>query len=58
MTSLKQARESGNLDQFIKEREAEANGKGDAEALNHGLRSMAQTTKEAPKTSSPDDRDD
>jgi hypothetical protein len=52
MTTLKEAREKGKMDQFIKEREAEAKAEGDAEALNRGLRSMVEKSKEAPKTSS------
>lgn len=41
MTTLREAREKGKLDQFIREREAEAAGKGDGEAFDRGLRSMA-----------------
>lgn len=52
MTTLKQAREQDKLDQFIKEREAEAKTKGDVEALNRGLHSMAGKSKEVPQTSS------
>lgn len=52
MTTLREAREQGKLDRFIEEREAEAAPKGDAEAFNRGLRSMAQTSSEAPKASS------
>jgi hypothetical protein len=50
--NLKQAREKGNLEQFIREREAEAKAEGDEEAFNCGLRSMVEKSKEAPKTSS------
>jgi hypothetical protein len=49
MTTLREAREKGKLDQFIKEREAET---GCAEALNRGLASMAGKSSEAPKASS------
>lgn len=49
MTTLKQARESGNLDQFAKDHEAAA--PGDADAFNRALASMARTSKEAPKAS-------
>jgi hypothetical protein len=52
VTTLREAREHGKLDQFIKEREAEAAPKGDANAFNRGLRSMARTSSEAPKASS------
>lgn len=52
MTTLKEARDRGKLKQFIKEREAEADAKGDADAFNRGLRSMAGKSSEAPKASS------
>lgn len=51
MVNLKQAREQGKLDQFIKEREAEADLKGDAEALKRGIEAMARKSSEAPKAS-------
>lgn len=44
MTTLKEAREKGNLNQFIKEREAE---QGNPDTFNRAVRSMAQTSKEA-----------
>lgn len=56
MTTLKEARESGNLDQFAKDHEADA--PGDAETFNRALASMARTSKEVPATSKkacPDD---
>lgn len=56
MTSLKQARDSGALDKFTKEHEADA--PGDADAFNRALASMARTSKEVPATSKkacPDD---
>lgn len=49
MTTLKQAREQGALDQFAEEHEAAA--PGDADAFNRALASMARTSKEAPKAS-------
>lgn len=55
MTSLRQARESGKLDQFIKEHKGE---KGDPAAFNRTVVSMAQTSKEAPQASPPDAHDD
>ena len=55
MTALKQALESGKLEQFIAERDGEI---GDREALEATLRSMTGTSKEAPEASSPDDCDD
>jgi hypothetical protein len=51
MTNLKQAREQGKLDQFIKEHEGDA--KGDADQVNRTLKAMARKSKEAPKASSP-----
>lgn len=56
MTTLKQARESGKLDQFAKDREA--NPPGDEEAFNRALQSMAGTSKAVPEASSPPDCDD
>ncbi|CAH0497166.1 hypothetical protein NVSP9465_02223 [Novosphingobium sp. CECT 9465] len=47
--NLKQARDSGNLDQFAKDHEADA--PGDADAFNRALASMARTSKEVPATS-------
>jgi len=46
MTNLREAREQGKLDQFIKEREAAA--KGDAHALDRGIASMAGKAKHKP----------
>lgn len=48
MTNLKQAREQGKLDQFIKEHKGET---GDPDAFNRAVASMAQTSKEAPQAS-------
>jgi len=58
MTSptLKQARESGKMDQFIQEHEGDS--EGDAEAFNRAVRAMAQKSKEAPKASPQNDRGD
>ena len=55
MTTLREAIESGNLDQFIAEHEGEI---GDREAFEATLRSMAGKSKEAPEASSPVDCDD
>jgi len=56
MTTLKQARDQGKIDQFIKEHEADP--EGDEEAFNRAVRAMAQKSKEAPKASSPSNPDD
>lgn len=56
MTTLKQARDSGKLDQFAKDHEADA--PGDADAFNRAMASMARTLKAVPATSKkacPDD---
>ncbi len=55
MINLKKARDSGNLDQFIKEHKGE---KGDSAAFNRTVASMAQTSKEAPQASPLDAHDD
>lgn len=55
MTTLKQALESGKLDQFIAEHEGEI---GDQVELERAIRSMAGKSKSIPGTSSPDDCDD
>ena len=52
MATLKQAREEGKIDQFAKDRDAEASG--DEKAFNRALRSMAGKSKEAPEASKPD----
>lgn len=54
MTSLREAREKGKVDQFIKEREAE---QGDADALDRTVSSMAGKSSEAPQASSRRNRD-
>lgn len=56
MTTLRQAREQGKLDQFAKERENDA--PGDQDAFNATLASMAGTSKAIPEASSPDDHAD
>lgn len=53
--TLKQAIEQGKLKRFIRQHEDEV---GDEAAFDTTLRSMAQRSKEAPATSSPDDCDD
>lgn len=50
MISLREAREKGKLDQFIKEQEKQTD-EGDAEALNRGIEAMAGKSSEAPKAS-------
>jgi hypothetical protein len=54
MTTLREARERGALDQFIKERGGE---KGDAAAVDRTISSMAGKSSEAPKASSRRNRD-
>ena len=56
MTNLKQARNTGKLDQFAADREADP--PGDEAALNRVLQSMAGTSKAVPAASPPDDCDD
>lgn len=55
MTTLKQARDEGKIDQFIAEREAK---KGDPAAFNRAVQAMAQTSKAVPKASSRGNRGD
>lgn len=50
MTTLREAREKGKIDQFIKEHEGDA--KGDADQVNRTLKAMAQKSKAVPKASS------
>ena len=52
MTTLRKARESGKLDQFAKDHDADA--PGDEAAFNRALQSMAGKSKEAPEASTPD----
>jgi hypothetical protein len=49
MTSLRQAREQGKLDQFAKDHEADA--PGDADAFNRVVTSMARKSPAVPKAS-------
>ena len=49
MTTLRQARETGNLAQFVKEHRADP--KGDADRFSATLAAMAQTSKAVPATS-------
>jgi hypothetical protein len=53
MTTLKQARDTNNLAQFIAEREAEASRDGDPKAFDRTIRAMAGTSKSGPETSKP-----
>jgi hypothetical protein len=54
MTTLKEARASGKIDQFVKEHACD---KGDPDAFNRAVTSMARTSKDAPKASSRRNRD-
>lgn len=56
MTTLKQARESGNRDQFVKEHEADP--EGDQAAFNRAVRAMAQRSKAAAKAPCPNNPND
>ena len=56
LTTLRKAREQGKLDQFAKDREADA--PGDEAAFNRALQSMAGKSKAVPEASSPDAPDD
>lgn len=58
MTTLKQAREQGKLEEFIAEREAEQTKRGDAKAFNRAVEAMAGKSKAAPKASTKDCADD
>lgn len=55
MTTLRQAREQGKLDQFIAEHDADT---GDEAAFNATLLAMAGTSKAEPEASSPEHGDD
>ena len=55
MTSLKQARENGKIDQFVKQHKGE---QGDPATFNRTVVSMAQTSPAAPKASDRPDHDD
>lgn len=56
MTSLREARDNGRINQFAADHEADA--PGDEDAFNRALASMAGKSKSAPKTSKPDRSDD
>jgi hypothetical protein len=56
--NLKQAREQGKLEKFIKEREAENAPKGDARAFDKTVKSMAGKSEEARPASQSDCSDD
>ena len=56
MTTLKQARDTGKLEQFAKDLETDA--PGDEAAFNRALQSMAGKSKSVPGTSPPDCGDD
>lgn len=51
MTTLREARDTGKLAEFIAEREAEAAPHGDPKAFNRTLEAMARTSKSVPETS-------
>jgi len=51
MVTLKEARVSDKIEDFIREREAEAKPEGDADAFNRAVQAMARKSKEAPKSS-------
>lgn len=53
MTTLREAREKGSLDQFINEREAET---GDARTVERTIATMAGKSSEAPKASTKGNR--
>lgn len=55
MTTLREARSDGKLDQFIAEHTADT---GDATAFNATLESMARKSKAVPEASQPDHSDD
>lgn len=56
MTTLRKAHDDGKIDQFVKEHADDP--KGDADAFNRALQSMAGKSKPAPETSKPDRSDD
>ena len=56
MTTLKQARDAGKIDQFAKERDEAP--PGDETAFNRALQSMAGKSKSVPGTFPPDCGDD
>lgn len=56
MTTLKEAREAGQLAQFVKEHRHDP--KGSADAFNHTLEAMAGKSKAIPATSTKRNPDD
>lgn len=54
MTTLRAARDTGKLADFIAEREAEAAPAGDAKVFSRTLKAMAGTSKAGPKASKRD----
>ena len=50
MTNLREARDTGKIEQFIAEREAETKAVGDPKAFDATLSAMAQTSKSARET--------
>lgn len=56
MTTLRDARNQGKLDQFIAEHEADP--PGDEAAFNRAVEAMAGKSKATPEASPPADRDD
>ena len=56
MSTLREARDKGKIDQFAKDHDADP--PGDEEAFNRAFQSMAGRSKEAPEASSPPDCDD
>lgn len=59
MTTLKEAREKGKLEEFIVQREAEGTfTKGDADQLRRIVSAMAGKSKPVPETSTKDESDD
>lgn len=53
MTTLRDARKSGDLAAFVAKREAKASPPGDEATFNRVLTSMAGTSKSVPETSKP-----
>jgi hypothetical protein len=51
MTTLREAREKGKLDQFIKEHEADP--EGDADQVSRVVEAMAKRSRAIPRSSSP-----
>lgn len=56
MTNLREARQQGKLEQFIKEHSRDPDG--DADAFDLTVQAMAGKSSEAPQTSSQDDPGD